>query len=125
MRLAAGRATAYERSVRAFTCLSESETYLLFSTRRAISTMETSSASAIAITAAQDGFACPRSIPERWATVIPARWATASCVSPVLLRSSRIAAPSAGCGLLERRITAITLSDRGAAFLSSTVGLVI
>lgn len=53
--------------------------------------MDTSSASVIAITAAQDGLAWPRSIPDRCATVIPALWATASWVIPVLSRSSRIA----------------------------------
>lgn len=96
-----------------------------FSTPRAISTMETSSASAIAITAAHEGLAWPRSMPDRCATVIPALWATASWVIPVFPRSSRIAVPSAGCGLLERRITATTVSDRDAAILPETVGLVI
>lgn len=65
--------------------------YPCFPVCLATSTIVTSSASAIASTVDQPGFARPRSIFDRWPTVIAAPWARASCVMPRSVRSSRTA----------------------------------
>jgi hypothetical protein len=73
------------------------EGYWCFSESFARLATDTPSAFAIPSTVAQDGLPSPRSIKESMFLVIPASPARVSKLSPCLLRSSRIALPSALC----------------------------
>lgn len=72
-----------------------------FSVFAAISTIEAPNAFPMPLRVAQVGFDRPRSMTPRVAVVMPAPWATASCVRPFFSRSWRIALPRAGWGLSE------------------------